>query len=170
MPDYPQCSCHGVFLINCSLIISFKNPHTCCRYNSFHCFWKNLARRNVSRTGRILSCVYFFSGLYTYFEQISGRGKEAAEALLAWGGIWEHEAFLGQEIWRLAASGIGCGCVLVAGGRQGQGANSEKGKGVMACRLPSTPPWFSFRVYLCISVYCLSELWRKLLQDFRSKY
>jgi len=52
------------------------------------------------------------------------------EARLAWGGIREHDAFLGHEMRGLA--GIGRGGVSMAGGREGQGA--RKGNGVKQLR------------------------------------
>jgi len=59
------------------------------------------------------------------------------EALLAGGGIREHDAFLGHEM--RGQTGTGRGDVSMAGGREGQGA--RKGNGMRAHRLPS-PPWF----------------------------
>jgi len=59
-----------------------------------------------------------------------GRG-----ARLAWGGIREHDAFLGHEM--RGPAGTGRGGVSMAGGREGQGAG--KGNGVRSHRLPSLP-------------------------------
>jgi len=57
------------------------------------------------------------------------------EALLAWGGIREHDVFLGHEM--RGPAGTGRGCVSMAGGQVGQGA--RKGNGVRGHRLPSLP-------------------------------
>ena len=52
------------------------------------------------------------------------------EARLAWGGIREHDAFLGHEM--RGPAGTGRGGVSMAGGREGQ--NSRKGNGVKRFR------------------------------------
>jgi len=57
------------------------------------------------------------------------------EARLAWGGIRDHDAFLGHEM--RGPPGTGRGGVSMAGGREGQGA--RKGNGVRGHRLPSPP-------------------------------
>jgi len=60
----------------------------------------------------------------------SGRGAQ-----LAWGGIREHDAFLGHEM--RGPAGTGRGGVSMAGGQEDQGA--RKGNGVRGHRLPSPP-------------------------------
>jgi len=52
------------------------------------------------------------------------------EARLAWGGIREHDAFLGKEM--KGPAGTERGGVSMAGGREGQGA--RKGNGVKQLR------------------------------------
>jgi len=59
------------------------------------------------------------------------------EARLAWGGIREHDAFLGHEM--RGPAGTGRGGVSMAGGREGQ--DTRKGNGVRGHRF-SLPPWF----------------------------
>ena len=54
----------------------------------------------------------------------------AREARLAWGGIREHDAFLGHEM--RGPAGTGRGGVSMAGGREGPGA--RKGNGVKLLR------------------------------------
>ena len=56
------------------------------------------------------------------------RGGRVAR--LAWGGIREHDAFLGHEM--RGSAGTGRGGVSMAGGREGQGA--RKGTGVKRLR------------------------------------
>ena len=48
------------------------------------------------------------------------------EAQIAWGGIREHDAFLGHEM--RVPSGTGRGGVSMAGGREGQGARKVDGR------------------------------------------
>ena len=55
------------------------------------------------------------------------------EARLARGGIREHDAFLGHEM--RGPAGTECVGVLMAGGREGQGASLRKGNGVKILRL-----------------------------------
>jgi len=52
--------------------------------------------------------------------------RSGREARLARGGIREHDAFLGHEM--SGPAGTERGCVLMAGGREGQG--TRKGNGV----------------------------------------
>ena len=59
------------------------------------------------------------------------RGRR--EVRLAWGGIREHNAFLGHEM--RGPAGTGCDGVSMAGGREGQGA--RKRDGVRGYCLPS---------------------------------
>ena len=46
------------------------------------------------------------------------------EARLAWGGIREHDAFLGHDM--RGPAGTGRGGVLMVGGREGEGAKEEE--------------------------------------------
>jgi len=57
------------------------------------------------------------------------------EARRVWGGIREHDAFLGHKM--RGPTGTGRSGVSMAGGREGQGAS--KGNGVRGHRLPSPP-------------------------------
>ena len=59
--------------------------------------------------------------------------RGGTEARLAWGGILEHDAFLGHEM--RDPAGTGCGGVSMAGRREGQGA--RKGNKVRDHQLPS---------------------------------
>ena len=62
---------------------------------------------------------------------------------LVWGGIPEHDAFLGHDM--RGPAGTERVGVLMAGGREGQGA--RKGNGVRGHRLPS--PQFLLRIICC---------------------
>ena len=69
--------------------------------------------------------------------RVIAHRRGGREALLARGGIREHDSFLGCEM--RDPAGTGRGGVSMAGGREDQGA--RKGNGVRGHRLPS-PPWF----------------------------
>ena len=87
--------------------------------------------------------------------RVVAHRRGGREARLARGGIREHDAFLGHEMRGPARTGRGG--VLMAGGREGQGA--RKGNGVRGHRLPSPPivRHVLFRTCLCISAFCLDE-------------
>jgi len=68
-------------------------------------------------------------------QRVVAHGRGGREARLAWGGIREHDAFLGHEM--RGSAGTGRGGVSMARGREGQGA--RKGNGVRGHRLPSPP-------------------------------
>jgi len=67
--------------------------------------------------------------------RVIAHRRDGREARLAWGGIREHDAFLGHEM--RGPAGTGRGGVSMAWGREGQGA--RKGNGVRGHRLPSPP-------------------------------
>jgi len=67
--------------------------------------------------------------------RVIAHRRGGREAWLAWGGIREHDAFLGHEMRSPAGTGR-CG-VSMAGGRKGQAARN--GNGVRGHRLPSPP-------------------------------
>ena len=60
--------------------------------------------------------------------------RGGTEARLAWGGILEHDAFLGHEM--RGPAGTGRGGVSMAGGREGQLEGARKGNRVRGHRLP----------------------------------
>jgi len=67
--------------------------------------------------------------------RVIAHRRDGREARLARGGICKHDALLGHEM--RGPAGTGRGGVLMAGGREGQGA--RKGNGVRGHRLPSPP-------------------------------
>ena len=77
------------------------------------------------------------------------------EVRLARGGIREHEAFLGHEMRGGGPAGIGHSGVSMAEGWQEQGEERDSEDMVRSHHLPS-PPCF-FRLYLCISAFCLDN-------------
>jgi len=68
-------------------------------------------------------------------QHVVAHRRGGREARLARGGIREHDAFLGHEM--RGAAGTGRGGVLLAVGREGQGARKENG--TRGHRLPSPP-------------------------------
>jgi len=67
--------------------------------------------------------------------RVIAHRRGGREARLAWGGIREHDAFLGHEM--KGPAGTGRGGLSMAGGREGQSA--RKGNGGRGHRLPSPP-------------------------------
>ena len=63
-------------------------------------------------------------------QRVVAHRRGGREARLAWGGIREHDAFLGHEM--RGPAGTGRGGVSMAGGREGQSA--RKGDGVKRLR------------------------------------
>ena len=76
-------------------------------------------------------------GLSESLWRVIAHRRGGREARLAWGGIREHDAYLGHEM--RGPAGTGRGGVSMPGGRVGQGA--RKKNGVRGHRLPS-PQWF----------------------------
>ena len=68
-------------------------------------------------------------------QRVVAHRRGGREARFAWGGIREHDAFLGHEM--RGPAGTGRGGVSMAGGREGRGA--RKGNGVRGHHLPSPP-------------------------------
>jgi len=68
-------------------------------------------------------------------QRVVAHRRGGREARLAWGGIQEHDAFLGHEMKGPASTGRGG--VSMAGGREGKGTRKEKG--VRGHRLQSLP-------------------------------
>ena len=66
-------------------------------------------------------------------QRVVAHHRGGREVRLAWGGIREHDAFLGHEMRGPVETGRGG--VSMTGGREGQGA--RKGNGVRGHRLPS---------------------------------
>ena len=65
-------------------------------------------------------------------QRVVAHCRGGREARLAWGGIREHDAFLGHDM--RGPAGTGRGGVSMVGGREGQGA--RKGNGVRGHYLP----------------------------------
>jgi len=94
--------------------------------------------------------------------RVIAHRRSGREVQLARGGIREHDAFLGHEM--RGSAGTGCGGVLMAGGREGQGA--RKGNGVRGHRLPS-PPCF---VQNLLMYFGFLSRCKRLLASIRSVY
>jgi len=90
--------------------------------------------------------------------------RSGREAWLAWGGIREHDAFLGHERRGPAGAGRGGVSPTMAGGREGQGA--RKRNGARGHRLPS-PPCF---VQNLLMYFGFLSRWERLLANIRSVY
>jgi len=86
-------------------------------------------------------------------QHVIAHRRGGREARLAWGGIQEHDAFLGHEI--KGPAGTGHGGVLMAGGQEGQGA--WKGNGVRGHPLFAITAMFFLRICFCISAFCLDK-------------
>ena len=76
--------------------------------------------------------------------RVIAHRRGGRDARLAWGGIREHDAFLGHEL--RGPAGTWRGGVSMAGGREGQGA--RKGNGERGHRLPSPPCFCSEFAYV----------------------